>query len=75
MVSAVDDMCALLSRPCPRAQRLRGGEAWRAGGDAGRSRAAAGPERLSVGSATTSVRDATACPTGSGQRTQSLSLV
>lgn len=44
-----------VSRP-PSAQRIRGGEAWRARGDAGRSRAAAGHERLSVHAARKRVR-------------------
>lgn len=65
----------LWSRP-PRAERLRGGEAWRAGGDAGRSRAAAGHERLSVGSAGTSVRPPPdSRPTGSPQWSEGVSDV
>lgn len=50
----------------PRAERLRGGETWRAGGDAGRSRAAAGHERVSVVSAGTRVRAHAAATHGDG---------
>lgn len=59
----------------PRAEGLRGGEAWRAGGDAGRSRAAAGHELLSARSAATSVRPPTSRrPTGSPREGESVSL-
>lgn len=44
----------------PRAEGLRGGEAWRAGRDAGRSHAAAGHERLPGRSAAERVRAAAA---------------